>query len=205
MMEWIFWVYIALGIAGLAVLLVMMIFGGLDFGFDGVDIDMGDIDFDLGDMDAGGGVGLPLLLSFISAFGWFGAILTYMKVNIVLTPIISIGAALGISLILFLLTRYFLKHFSSDSTVRFRSLIGKSGSVSVVIRPGEEGQIVVFTEQRGRTIVPAVSDKRIPTNAEVVIIGKIGDAVKVMGKREWELQRAKSKRKGDRPERKDKN
>jgi len=194
MIEWIFWVYIALGIAGLAVLLLMMIFGGLDFGFDGVDIDMGDIDFDVGDMDAGGGVGLPLLLSFVSAFGWFGAILTYMKVNIVLTPIISIGAAMGIALILFILTRYFLKHFSSDSTVKFRSLIGKKGSVTVPIRPGEEGQIVVFTDQRGRTIVPAVSDKRMSNNAEVVIIGIIGDAVKVMGKREFEVQKRKSKK-----------
>lgn len=203
MMEWIFWVYIALGIAGLAVLLLMMIFGGLDFGFDGVDIDMGDIDFDVGDMDAGGGVGLPLLLSFISAFGWFGAILTYMKVNIVLTPIISIGAAMGISLILFILTRYFLKHFSSDSTVRFRSLIGKKGSVTVPIRPGEEGQIVVFTDQRGRTIIPAVSDRRIPTNAEVIIIGMIGDTVKVMIKREWDLQKAKNRREKGRSKLKD--
>ena len=203
MIEWIFWVYIALGIAGLAVLLMMMIFGGLDFGFGGVDIEMGGVDFDVGDMDAGGGVGLPLILSFVSAFGWFGAILTYMKIHIVLTPIISIIAALGISLILFLLTRYFLKHFSSDSTVKFRSLIGKKGSVSVPIRPGEEGQIVVFTDQRGRTIIPAVSDKRILNNAEVVIVGIIGDAVKVMSKREFDLQ--KRKRGKDRSDLKDKN
>lgn len=188
MIAWLFWIYVAMGVAGLAILLVMMFLGGMDLGFDGVDVDVGDL-------DGGPGVGMPIVLSFISAFGGLSAILTYMGVHVALTPVISVVCSIGISTVLFLLTRYFLKHFSSDSTVRYRGLIGKSGSVSVSIRPGEEGQIVVFTDQRGRTLIPAVSDRRIATNAEVVITGMVGSAVKVVGRREWELGKEKKGKK----------
>ncbi|MGA1794080.1 MAG: hypothetical protein ACMUHM_09020 [Thermoplasmatota archaeon] len=208
MIDWLFYVYAVVGTVSLAILLLMMIFGGLDLDFDAGDID---IDMDGGmDMDAGGGIGvfsLPIVLSFTTAFGALGAILSYFDVNRVVTPFIAAIASLALAGVLFLIVNYFFKQFQSDSTVRFNDLIGRKASVSVPISPGQEGQIVLFTEQRGRTLIPATSKKSLPNNAQVVITGVSGDTVKVVLHSEWrkmkkEKEAARSKLSGSKEEEK---
>ncbi|MBN1390014.1 MAG: hypothetical protein JXA22_05170 [Candidatus Thermoplasmatota archaeon] len=195
MIDWLFYVYAVLGLASLVVLLLMMISGGLDLGVDG-----GDMDLDTG-ADLGGGhdlgvLSLPIILSFTTAFGATGAILTYFDVNRVATPFISAIGALSLAGILFLVVNYFFKHFQSDSTVRFNDLVGSKASVTVPISPGQEGQIVLFTEQRGRTLIPAVSSRKLPNNAQVVITGVSGDAVTVMLNSEWKKMKQKKNASG---------
>lgn len=191
MIDWIFYVYAAVGMASLIILILMMVFGGLDLGFDGADMDV-DVDtgFDLNIGDSDIGVfSLPIILSFTTAFGALGAILTYFDLNRVATPFISALGALALAGILFLIVNYFFKYFQSDSTVRFNDLIGRKASITVPIKPGQEGQIVLFTEQRGRTLIPAVSKKTMLNNAQVVITGVSGDTVKVVTLSEWKKRR----------------
>ncbi|RLF67408.1 MAG: hypothetical protein DRN57_05730 [Thermoplasmata archaeon] len=191
--------YLVIGIASFIVLVVMMLMGGLD-----LDIDVGsdiDIDIDAGDidLDAGGGgpgfISIPIILSFTSAFGGLGAILTYFGVDPVLTPFISAFSALVFASLLFLAVRYFFKIFSSDSTVNYGSLVGKKATVTVPINPGMEGQVALFTEQRGRTLVPAIGDRKFSNNAEVVISRTMGDTVKVVPPSEWKRKGSNSSRK----------
>jgi membrane protein implicated in regulation of membrane protease activity len=178
----------------------MMIFGGLDLGFDAGDVDIDvdtDLDLDIGDRDIGV-FSLPIILSFTTAFGALGAILTYFDMNRVATPFIAALGALALAGILFLIVNYFFKAFQSDSTVRFNDLIGRKASVTVPIKKGQEGQIVLFTEQRGRTLIPAVSQKTIPSNAQVVITGVSGDTVKVITLAEWKKKKSAKGNKGSR-------
>ena len=194
MITWVFYLYAIIGLASLIFLIIMMVFGGLDFGFEGPDLDVdADVDLDIGALDGGPGFfSLPILLAFFTGFGSIGAILTYYDVNVIATPIIAGLGAIVVASLIFLMVNYFFKLFQSDSTLRFNDLIGRKASVSVSIRPGQEGQIVLFTEQRGRTLIPAVSSKNIPTNSQVVITGVSGDTVKVITLSEW-----KKKKKAD--------
>ncbi|MGA1866418.1 MAG: hypothetical protein ACMUFK_02995 [Thermoplasmatota archaeon] len=196
MIEWVFYLYAAIGLASLVILIIMMVFGGLDFGFDGpdVDIDTG-VDFDVGLEGGPGFFSLPILLAFFTGFGGIGAILTYYDVNVIATPFIAGIGAILIASILFLIVSYAFKYFQSDSTIRFNKLIGRRASVSVPITPGHEGQVVLFTEQRGRTLVPAVSQRSLPTNAQVMITGVSGDTVKVMLYSEWKKKDKKKEQK----------
>jgi membrane protein implicated in regulation of membrane protease activity len=188
-------------VASFIVLLVIMLLGGLDLDFDGgpdVDIDIGDGGIDI---DAGGGPGLfslPVMLSFTSAFGGLGAIMTYFEVNPVITPFVAALASLVFAVLLFMIVRYGFKIFSSDSTVKYDRLKGKKATVTVPINPGMEGQITLFTEQRGRTLIPAVADRKFGNNAEVVIIQNLGDSVKVVSLADWKKVRSRSK-KGTKP------
>jgi len=198
MIDWLFYVYAAVGLASLIILILMMVFGGLDLGFDGADMDVDSgLDLDIGDSDIGV-FSLPIILSFTTAFGALGAILTYFEMNRVATPFISALGALALAVILFLIVNYFFKYFQSDSTVRFNDLIGRKASVSVPIKPGQEGQIVLFTEQRGRTLIPAVSNKTMPNNARVMITGVSGDTVMVITLSEWKKKKKGKELKGSR-------
>jgi membrane protein implicated in regulation of membrane protease activity len=193
--------YLVIGVASFIVLLVIMLLGGLDLDFDGgpdVDIDIGDAGIDI---DAGGGPGLfslPVMLSFTSAFGGLGAIMTYFEVNPVITPFVAALASLVFAVLLFMIVRYGFKIFSSDSTVKYDRLKGKKATVTVPINPGMEGQVTLFTEQRGRTLIPAVADRKFGNNAEVVIVRNLGDSVKVISLAEWKKVRSRSN-KGTKP------
>lgn len=183
-MLWVFYLYLGIGILAFVGLLLVLIFGGIAaIDFD-VDIDIPGIDVDIGgpDADIGGGPGpfsLPVLLGFLSAFGALGSILTYYNMYPAMTPFVSAGGAILVSIVMFLIIQWMFKHFQSDSTLSFDSLKGKKATVTVSIKKGLEGQIVLFTDQRGRTLVPAVSDENIPENTRVVIVDVLGDSVKV--------------------------
>ncbi|MFW3146109.1 MAG: NfeD family protein [Thermoplasmatota archaeon] len=197
-MHWVFYIYAGIGLVSFILLIIMTILGGLDLGFEGggLDLDMdGDVDIAIGVGDGGPGLfSIPVLLGFTTAFGSVAALLTYFDVGVILSPLIAIVVSIVVAIVLFMIVSYMFKHFSSDSTLKFENFIGKKASVTVPIKPGQEGQVVLFTEQRGRTIIPAVSDKEIPNNAQVVITGMSGDAVKVITLSEW---RKKNKNKAE--------
>lgn len=183
MIMWLLIMYLVIGGISLGILVLMLIFGGFDLDV-GTDVDL-DLPVDM-DIDAGGGMSLPVILAFLAMLGGIGGILTYFDFNPIATPFISAVASLFLAAVLFLILNYFLKSFSADSTVKFKNLVGKKASVNIPIRKGAEGQIVLFTEQRGRTLIPAISDKSIPNNASVVIVAVQGDTVKVVPKAVYE-------------------
>lgn len=185
-MELMLLIYLIVGASSFIILLLMMIFGGLDLGFDGgpdLDIDIGDVDLDI-DTGGPGVFSLPVLLSFLSCFGGLAALFTYFDVGPILSPAISAGASLLFASLLFLMVRYFFRVFQSDSTVKYGKLLGKKATVTIPIRRGMEGQVSLFTEQRGRTLIPAFADRAFTNNAEVYILESQGDTVKIGSKKD---------------------
>ena len=187
-MLWVFYLYLGIGVLAFIGLVLSFIFGGIAaIDFD-VDIDIPGIDVDVGgpDFDVGGGPGLfslPVILGFFASFGSLGAILTYYGMHPAVTPFISSIVAFIIAGILFMIITWMFKHFQSDSTVSYPKLVGSEASVSIPIFKGKEGQVVLFTEQRGRTLVPAISDEVISENTKVIITEVIGDSVRVRKKK----------------------
>ena len=181
MIYWLLWAYIAIGALSIIILIGMLIFGGLDA--IGLDLGIGDTDIDLMDADAAGaGPGLlsiPLILCFLAAFGGIGALSLAFGLPWWSSPVIAIGGALLVAVIVFGVVQLFLKQFASDSTVKLEHLRGMKGTVTVPIRKGSEGQIALYTGQRGRTILGAIAEEDIPINTEVIITGMSGDTIKV--------------------------
>jgi hypothetical protein len=200
MINWLFYIYIGIGVVSLFLLMLLFILGGFDFDFSGggPDVDI-DIDTDTGiDFGADSGMGplsLPMILSFLALLGGIGSIMTYFDFPAIGTPFVAGAGSLVLAGIIFVVMNYFLKTFSADSTVKFQDLVGKKGTVSVPINPGQEGQIILFTEQRGRTLVPAVSEKQIPNNVSIIITGVQGDTVRVMTVSDWKKKNASKKNK----------
>jgi len=181
-------------------MLVVIAFLGADFGIDH-DMDVGGVDHDVGGGDGSSGVehfqgghgdfsgahlsplSLPLVLAFGTAFGSFGAMFDSMNWGSVWTPTTAAGLSLAISGILYLVLDKVFVQTQATSTVRYSTLIGKDASVVIPIKPGVQGQILVITEERGRTLLTAVASEEIPTDAPVVIEGYSGGAVKVSRKK----------------------
>jgi len=78
----------------------------------------------------------------------------------------------------FAISRMFVKTQAS-SNVNPRDLLGRDATVSVAIQPGRLGQVLVVTEERGRTLMPAIADETIPTDAAVTIIEIAGGSARV--------------------------
>jgi membrane protein implicated in regulation of membrane protease activity len=185
-MLWVFYVYLGIGIFGFILLMISLIFSSLasiDLDIH-LPFDIGDVDVDGGDADVGGGHGpgpfsLPVMMGFLTTFGALGAILTYYDVSQAITPFVSVAAAILVSFLLYAAVAYMFHHFQADSTVSFKELVGSEATVSVSIRGGREGQVVLFTDKRGRTLVPAIADEDIPENTKVTIEEVLGDTVRV--------------------------
>jgi len=182
------------------IMLIAIAFLGADFGIDH-DMDVGGVDHDVGGGDGSSGVehfqgghgdfsgahlsplSLPLVLAFGTAFGSFGAIFDSAGWGNVWTPTAAAGISLAISGILYFVLDKVFVQTQATSTVRYSSLIGKDATVVIPIKPGVQGQVLVITEERGRTLLTAVSSEEIPTDAPVTIEGYSGGSVKVSRKK----------------------
>ncbi|MDO9536853.1 MAG: NfeD family protein [Thermoplasmata archaeon] len=171
-----------------AVMLIIMAafadFGG-DAGFDGVDmhLDTG-ADAGFGDFHGAGisPLSIPIILVFGTLFGAFGAVFEDMEMNTILVPTLSALIGVAITAVIFvLLVKVFVKS-QATTQVHIKDLVGSDGETTMPIKPGSPGQIMVITEERGRTLVSAVSEVDIPTNAMVNIVGIAGNGVKVVPK-----------------------
>jgi membrane protein implicated in regulation of membrane protease activity len=167
-------------------LIVMALFGFGDFGdfdFDsGPDVDVGVGHFEGGYGDAGAGLSplsFPLILSFGTSFGAFGTIFTSMGWNPLYVPIVSGLISVGISAIMFfLLVKIFVKT-QVTTQVSYKNLLGKTAEVTIPIKPGVDGQILVITEERGRTLMDATSEEELKTGSKVTIHKIIGSTAMV--------------------------
>jgi membrane-bound ClpP family serine protease len=177
-------VYILIALICGLLMVTMFIFG--DFGGDmdmDVDMDMGHVELGYGDFDAGlSPLSLPIMLMFGTSFGTFGYLFEQLIDNALIVPFLSIGvSALVAGVMYFLILNIFVKTQTS-SDIKLSNLVGEDAIVSIPIKEGSIGQIIVTTEERGRTILSAVSDEEIPSDAIVAITKVMGDGVFVKKK-----------------------
>ena len=186
-------IYLIIAIVCGVLLIVMAIFGG---DFLDMDIDMGaDVDVDMdglgGHLDPGFGdfasglspLSPPLLLAFGASVGAFGSIFETLGYGPIWTPLYAgILATVMAVAIFYVLFKVFIKSQATTS-VNFRTLIGEEAVVTVPIKPGEQGQLLIVTEARGRTLITAISgDVEIPTDSIVVIEKMTGSIASVRKK-----------------------
>jgi len=168
-------------------LIVMSLFGFGDFGdfdFDtSPDVDVGHFEAGHGDMGVGlSPLSLPFLLSFGTSFGAFGTIFTSLGWNPVIVPIVAALISLGIATILFFILLKLFIQTQATTQVRFKTLVGKDAQVTISIKPGETGQILIITDERGRTLIAAMSEDEIPTETIVTIQEFVGSTAVVRKK-----------------------
>ena len=175
--------YLFISVMCAIVLLFTLIFGDfMDADFD-MDLDLDvDVDVDYGDF-TGAGVSpltLPVILIFFASFGAFGAILEALEVvhSLIVPVLATIGGFMMAGGMYLLLVKVFIKSQATTQVTK-KQLIGKIAQVTIPITPETTGQILVITEARGRTLKNAVATEKIPSQAEVKIIGFSGNAVRV--------------------------
>jgi phage shock protein PspC (stress-responsive transcriptional regulator) len=160
--------------------------GGHDFDVGGHDVDVGgpDVDSGYGDFHGPGisPLSLPIVLAFGTTFGGVGALLEQAGLNPYTVPLLAVVASVITAGIMYYIVVAMFVRTQATSTVSPRALVGRDAVVSVAIQPGKIGQVLIVTEERGRTLVPAIADEAIPTDAAVVIGQVIGSNVKVKRK-----------------------
>ncbi len=125
---------------------------------------------------------LPLVLAFFTSFGGFGAMFEALNWNAFLTPGVAAAVSILISIILyFVMDRIFIKT-QATSTVKYHKLVGKDATVTVPIGKDSQGQVLIITEERGRTLMSAVSSEDIPNGSTVTVEGFAGSSVIVKRK-----------------------
>ncbi|MBU4032010.1 MAG: hypothetical protein KKH41_07895 [Candidatus Thermoplasmatota archaeon] len=191
--------YLVMAIICAVMLIIMAAFAdfGSDAGVDGVDMhldtDASGVDMHLdsgtdtgyGDFHGAGisPLSIPIILVFGTLFGSFGALFEDQVTNIILVPTLSALISVIITAIIYvILVKVFVKS-QATTQVHIKDLVGKDGEATMPISSSSPGQIMVITEERGRTLVSASSDVDIPTNAMVTITGVLGNGVKVIPKK----------------------
>jgi hypothetical protein len=159
-------------------------FGDLDLDTADIDLDAGGFDLDHGDIGGLSPLSLPLILSFGTVFGLFGTVFTSMDMDPIYVPLLAAAISAGISVILFLVMLKLFIHTQTSTDVSFEKLVGREAVVTIPIRPPAIGQIMVITEERGRTLITASADDDIKTDSVVIIDRLVGSTafVKIMKK-----------------------
>jgi hypothetical protein len=177
--------YLFIAIICGTLLIVIALLGG-DFGVDldtDVDLDIG-TDVDVGGFDAGlSPLSLPVVLTFGTCFGGFGAMFEALEYGKFTTPLLSAAISAGISALLYVIIERLFVKTQATSSVKLRNLIGMDAVTSIQIKEGQQGQIVVITEERGRTLLPAISEEDIGTDQTVIIESFAGEAAIVRTKK----------------------
>ncbi len=197
-------IYLVIAIICAILLAVMAAFA--DFGGDmDMDVDV-DVDIDIDGVDGGygdfQGAGIsplsgPIVLVFGTIFGGAGTIFEWMDLPFMLVPVLAVIVGVALTGVIFvMLVKVFVKT-QATTQVKLSSLIGKDAETTMPIQPEESGQIMVLTEERGRTLLTATADVEISSNTVVTIIGLEGGGVKVEPKRRPRKRKAAPKKKDD--------
>ena len=185
-------IYLLIAIICAILLIVTVAMGGFtggDFdaggGFDveGPDLDLGGLEADVGYGDfTGVGISplsLPIVLAFGTTFGGVGAVLEQVGVNMYAIPFIAMLVSVLTAGIMYVVVVKVFVGTQTSTVVHPRDLVGEQGIVSVAIKPGRTGQVVVVTTERGRTLLPAIAEEAIPTDTTVTIEAVVGHSVRV--------------------------
>ena len=155
------------------VLLIIVLVLGHDFDVDH-SVDIGhDIGHGLSPLS------LPIIALFGTTFGGVGAILDYSDLPVAVVILVaSVVAALMAAGMWFVMVRLFVRSQSSSDVI-LESLVGRQANATIPIAPGETGQVLVITAERGRTLLPAISSEEVRTDDAVVIDGVVGNVLRV--------------------------
>ena len=162
------WIMIAFLLLLILVLVIGDI-GHIDFGHDAAAGDVGPVS----------PLSLPIIASFGVAFGGFGTIYEVLGFGPVATPILAAASAGLLAAGMYVAMVRVFARSQAATRVDPAALQGIMGQVLVPIAPGRPGQVVVITDARGRTLLPAVADEEIATHEDVIVIGNVGQSVKV--------------------------
>jgi membrane protein implicated in regulation of membrane protease activity len=167
------------------ILMIAMFLLGDFTGDMDVDVDMGGhAELGFGDADVGlSPLSLPIMLMFGTSFGAFGYIFESLEFNPYVVPVIAIGISAVIAAVMYVMVLKIFVQTQTSSDIRLHNLVGEDAIVSIPIKEGSIGQIIVTTEERGRTILSAVSDEEIPNDTIVTITKVMGDGVFVNKKK----------------------
>jgi hypothetical protein len=176
-------IYLIIAIVCAILLIVMAALGG----FGGAhDMDMGGHDMDMGHYDAGHGdysgshlspLSIPVLLAFGTTFGAVGAIMEDLGQDSLITIVVAIVFGVVMAGGMYALVYYMIFKSQATTQMKIDDMVGLSGLLTVGIKGGEPGQVVLNTEKRGRVPVPATAKADIESNSTVKVIGISGNAV----------------------------
>src|SRR3972149_5840106 len=172
--------YLWIALISLIFLVILTVLGGqgLDVGGDV------DADVDFGQFSGPGisPLSLPMVAAFGTTFGSIGALLETQGVSDFIVAGSATVSALLVAGGLFVFVQRFLVRSQTSSDVHTTELVGRSAQVMIPIHRGGTGQILVMTEERGRTLFPAAAEEENPREAVVEILGCSGGIANVRRK-----------------------
>jgi len=177
-------IYLLIAIICAILLIVTVAMGGFtggDFDVEGLDLGGPEADMGYGDFMGAGisPLSLPIVLTFGTTFGGIGAVLEEMNWNPFIIPFIAMLVSVMTAGVMYVVVVKVFVRTQTTTVVNPRDLVGEKGIVSVAIKPGRTGQVVVVTTERGRTLLPAIAEEAIPTDATVTIEAVVGHSVRV--------------------------
>jgi membrane protein implicated in regulation of membrane protease activity len=172
------WIYVAIAVFGVILLLSMLLVGDL-FGGDH------ELSHELvagHDVDHGGGPSIfsaRIMASFLTAFGVGGVVGRYYGLSHPMSSAVGVIFGLVMSSAVYQFAKVLYSQQAS-SELRMSGLVGTTAEVSVAIPANGVGQIVVAVGgERTEHIARAADRKPIPRGAAVVITAIGGDSVTV--------------------------
>jgi membrane-bound ClpP family serine protease len=175
-------IYLVIMIIGAILLFVVLFMGiGHEFGGDVHVGDMGHGDVGHGDVGHGGpsAFSLPVILAVVTSFGAFGVLLEQINLSPLVVPIISMVLAIGIGAITFVGMYKMFKATQTSTKLKYEDLVGTKGTVSIPIKEGDEGQVIMTAKGSGRVQMAAVADEDIERDEVVIALELIGNVMKV--------------------------
>jgi membrane protein implicated in regulation of membrane protease activity len=124
----------------------------------------------------------PLLATFGSTFGATGAIFERQGLDPLPVAFLAGAAGMFASVGMFFIVQKYLVQSQTSSDVHPEELVGKDAQVLIPIAKGQSGQILIITEERGRTLFPAIAADEIPRDSVVEILGFTGGVASVRKK-----------------------
>lgn len=192
-------IYLIIMIVGVILLVAVLLMGGFHVGDFGGD----------SDMDGGGGhelghgpsaLSLPVVLSVVSSFGAFGVIFEQSGLSAIQVPALSMGLAIVVGIITFFGMYKMFSMTETTTKLKYEDLVGMQGTVSVPIKDGGEGTIVLTPQGRGRVILQAIADDDIERDEVVIALELTGNVMKVKRVGPKKASGKKSESKYKRPE-----
>ena len=152
--------------------------------FIGADSDTGHLDA-FGDADASistdHGIGFQLIsfknfIAFFTIFGWSGLACIESKLSIVATVAISVVCGL-LMMVIMTSIYYFMGKLTESGNVTMEKIIGKTGSVYLVIPAKRKASGKIQIQHQGYLTLDAMTDEEtdIPTGSVIQVSGIIND------------------------------
>lgn len=178
-------IYAALGGAGLLLLLLMLIAGGIG----DHDVPVHEASFDHGDLDGHGGpspYGIRVIASFLMFFGVGGMIGQYARWEHPASSALGLGLGLIGATVVYRFARL-LHSQEATSELSFGGLLSRSAQVTIAIPENGVGEVslMVGAEQTAQ-LARSVDGSAIPSGGEVVITAVRGSQLVVTRKQNQE-------------------